>query len=98
MEVYRYGWPVAVLQRHRLFWPWDDPAFATNTLPDTGLMIDWTNLLLVPLGAGVLVAAIAAIVPSILRRRLRRAGRCAHWGYNLHDLSRCPECGLMRGC
>ena len=100
MQFDEYGWPVPSLRRLSLWWPGNDPAWATTAPRDSGLRLAWAGVILNPLVIGgaswtALVALPWAVV--ILRRVIRRRrGLCIRCGYDLTGLDDgavCPECG-----
>jgi len=97
MEYHQYGWPLPVLHRVQMWWPWNDPAWKSAQVSDPALRLDWRGLLLNPLFFGVgawlvFFAPVHAWVWS--RRRLRAwAGRCLNCGYPAGISERCSECG-----
>lgn len=97
MEHEEFGWPLPVLERVQMWWPWDDPRWATTLPPETGLMVRWAGFVLNPLMAGA-AAWLAFVLPfpmvGWLRRRRRASrGLCVRCAHPLLDAARCPECG-----
>jgi len=103
MHVLRSGWPVPALQQKQMWWDWNNPALDG---PDSdpakeilyfGLAV---NTLVVGGGAWLIVIALplALLVAYRFWLRANRAiqGRCLSCGYEVGDMSTCPECGLQR--
>lgn len=100
IQVERYGWPIASMERVVYFWPWDDPAWSLNARQDTGMRIRWSGTLLNPLVAGSALWLLVVGLPWLVlarraRRRLRR-GLCPACAYPYSNPDRCTECGLAR--
>lgn len=55
------------------------------------------GLILNSLLYGLILMLLWKVFHGYRRRRLRRAGRCHACGYQLKDLTRCPECGTQKG-
>lgn len=98
MQFEEFGWPLPVLERVQLWWPWDDPKWSTTVPNDSGLVFRWSGTLLNPvLQAGVIWLILFAppLVWGVLLRRRRRArGQCLACAYPLGGARVCPECGV----
>ena len=99
MELHEFGWPLPVLTQVQMWWPWDDPKWATSASNDTGLVFSWPGLVVNPL---LLATALWLLLfaPSLLARKLRQRLRrsrnqCLACGYPLGQGSVCPECGAL---
>src|SRR5688572_23165005 len=71
MEVEYIGWPLPCIRRVQMWWPWNDPQWATSQEPDPKRQIHWTGALGNPalLGVGVWIVF---ILPFELFRINRR--------------------------
>lgn len=98
MQVERIGWPLPVLERVQMWWPWNDAGWASSAAPDPAMRVAWTGAVLNPLIFGVtawMVLVAPVTVFAIARRRLRHAHNCCtRCGYPLGGAARCAECGL----
>ncbi|MCA9285669.1 MAG: hypothetical protein KDA22_10660 [Phycisphaerales bacterium] len=97
MDFDLYGWPLPALEQRQLWWPWDDPKWATSVPSDPGVSLHWSGVLLNPLiiGGGLWVVL---VVPLATARSIRRASRlrrrcCPECGYPARVGDACSECG-----
>lgn len=98
MQVEEFGWPFPAFQRVRLWWPWNDPQYATSVSPDSGLRVIWGNVLGMPAFAAAIVAILLLAPPLLRETRRRGRGLCPRCAYDLRgDLAGgCSECGWRR--
>lgn len=97
MQVEYIGWPLPCVRRVQMWWPWNDPAWASTKEPDPKpevyLLGAIGNPLLLGVGVwAVLVLPIEVVVAVRRRRRLRR-GACPACGYPAGQAVVCSECG-----
>lgn len=92
-----FGWPLPVLDRVQLWWPWDDPKWTTTAPPDSELRIRWSALTLssaaMALAIWLLLFGPFHLWTAARRWRHRSRGTCLECAYPLHGAPRCPECG-----
>lgn len=85
MELEEFGWPLPVLDRLQLWWPWEDPKWSTKVPHDSGLRIRWSGLALNSI-MQALAIWLAVFGPfhlwsAALRWRRRSRGECLACGY-----------------
>ena len=101
MQVERMGWPLPVLERVQMWWPWNDPKWATNSESDPALQLAWSGIILNPILFGVtlwLVLILPFVVFFGLRKRRRSTrNECIKCGYPRGSSERCSECGFKFG-
>lgn len=92
-----FGWPLPVLDRVQLWWPWDDPKWTTTVPPDSELRIRWSALTLssaaMALAIWLLLFGPFHLWTAARRWRHRSMGACLQCAYPLRGAQRCPECG-----
>lgn len=97
MQIDESGWPLPALRTVQMWWPWNDPAWATTAQPDPGMTLAWPGLLLNPLivGGGLWLPLVALPLLVVVLGRARRArrGLCVHCGYPVGTSTLCTECG-----
>lgn len=97
MQLQRIGWPLPVLEQVQMWWPWDDPKWATKSESDPALHLVWSGVVLNPLIFGItlwLVFVLPFNVYFTIRRRLRIAKNvCIKCAYPRGTSDRCSECG-----
>ena len=101
MLVRRMGWPLPVLERVQMWWPWDDVKWLTDAESDPALHLVWTGVVLNPLLFGGTLWAVF-ILPIVLFINVRRRRRIAHnccpqCAYPRGSSQRCSECGYEIG-
>ena len=98
MQVERMGWPLPVLERVQMWWPWDDTKWATTSEPDPALQLAWSGVILNPILFGVtlwLVLIVPFVVFFGLRKRRRsKRNECIKCGYPRGSSDTCSECGF----
>ena len=97
MLVQRMGWPLPVLQRVQMWWPWSDPKWQSNAESDPALQLVWSGVVLNPLlfGGTLWMVLVLPFVVFINVRRRRRIARncCPKCAYPRGSSQRCSECG-----
>ena len=97
MQVDRMGWPLPVLEKVQMWWPWDDPKWKTANEPDPALHLVWSGVVLNPLIFGLslwLVFVLPLVLFFNIRRRRRIAQNlCIKCAYPRGTSEKCSECG-----
>ncbi len=98
MQVQRMGWPLPVLQRVQMWWPWSDPKWQSNAESDPALQLVWSGVVLNPLlfGGTLWMVLVLPFVAFITVRRRRRIAHncCPKCAYPRGSSQRCSECGF----
>lgn len=97
MAFEEFGWPLPVLERVQLWWPWKDPKWATSVPADSGLRFRWGGFILNSALQATAIWLLAfgplCAVTALRRRHRTRRGECLTCAYPLHGAAQCPECG-----
>jgi hypothetical protein len=98
MQVEYLGWPLPCVRRVQMWWPWNDPAWASKEEPDPKPQVYWLGALGNPLIFGLVPWAVlvlpAEVVLLIQRRRRFRRRLCLNCGYPAGGAEPiCTECG-----
>lgn len=98
MQVEYTGWPLPCVRRVQMWWPWNDPVWATTAEPDPKPQIYWPGAIGNPLIFGVGLWTLLVLPAELLliaqRRRRFRRRLCLKCGYPAAGKDPiCTECG-----
>ena len=97
MELWRYGWPVPILERSLYYFPFDDARYGDLPIvPIPSLSVRWGTLGVSTLAVTSVLALIIASSASLKTMRRLAQGRCIRCAYLLGESDRCTECGRLR--
>jgi hypothetical protein len=97
MTMIQCGWPMPVVYKVDMWWPWDDPKWTSNAdsdVPIYPIASGWIgNSLIFALAAWLLLFAAPSTVRGYITHIRRSRRLCPHCGYPIGNSPICSECG-----